>query len=345
MSEISKNTDVPDLIIRSEQDVYELLDLAAKEKLPPYGNLIFDGWPTLNIYLKGQKFHQSITPTVMRGLLEFQKGIHQSYASAKYSSPTKRLTDEERRALEIRVDVKSGSSDYIINFQEIAEKIIQQLGGNMDQTHLFITVASIAAFFFGSSSLKTLLESRKEVQIKQISDETQRKTLETLSFVSEQETERSKIMANLIEKNRGIANIDRLAHDSRIEIVKTLTAGDSGSIQGVFVDPDTAESLTRNFRRKSSEVRLDGVYRLVKLDWTNPLKFRVKVFGIHNGLSLDAEVQDDSLTGKYKEALREAEWNRAPVSLKINAKLLGDDTYREVLVISAEKYVPEDQTK
>ncbi len=69
------------------------------------------------------------------------------------------------------------------------------------------------------------------------------------------------------------------------------------------------------------------------------MKFKVKVFGLDNGLQLDAEVQDDSLTGKYKEALKEAEWSRSPVKLKINAKLIGEDEYKDAVVVSAEKHL------
>lgn len=339
MNTKKSNPTYPDLVIKSEEDAYRVLELASKDQLPPYGSLIFDGWPTLSIYLKGAKFKQSITPTVMRGLLEFQKGIYQSFAVARYDLQTKRLTEEEKKSLEIRVDVKDGSSDYGINFQEIALNLTQQLGGKMDQTHLAITVISIAVLYFGTSAIKTFLDNRKEVRIKEISDETQRKTLETLQYANEQETQRAKILSNIIQKNPSISDIDRLATDAHTELVKTLAAGDTGSILGVVVSPEAAESLTRNARRKSNEVRLDGIYRLIKLDWSDLNKFKVKVIGVENGLQLDAEVQDDSLTGKYKEALREAEWARSPVKLKINAKLLGEDEYRDVVVIAAEKHL------
>lgn len=93
---------LPDIVIRSEEDAYEVLRRARDRELGPYNRIIFDGWPTLNLYLQGEKFHQSITPTVMKGLLEFQKGIYRSYAAAKYDHPAKRLSEKERDELEIR---------------------------------------------------------------------------------------------------------------------------------------------------------------------------------------------------------------------------------------------------
>lgn len=331
---------LPDIIIKSEEDAYAVLKLAAEQRLSSFGNLIFDGWPTLSIYLQGEKFHQSITPTVMRGLLEFQRGIYRSYASAKYDHPTKRLSDEEKAALEIRVDVKDGSSDFGINFQELANKLIEQIGGKMDPIHVVIVVVSIAVLYFGSSAYKSFLEHRKDVRAKEVTDETHRKALEALQFTSAQETERTKIIAELSRRDHRIENISRIAHDAHSEVVKTLSAGDKASIEGISIEPEIAESLTRNARRKSAEVRLDGRYRLLKLDWSDPLKFKVKVFNTETGLQLDAEVQDESLTGKYREALREAEWSRAPVALKINAKLVGDSDYRDAVVVEAEAIKP-----
>lgn len=331
-----RDDQLPDIVIRSEEDAYAVLELAKDNNLGPFGSLIFDGWPTLSIYLQGEKFHQSITPTVMRGLLEFQRGIYQSYAAAKYNQPTKRLSDEEKKALEIRVDVKNGSSDFGINFQELAIKLVEQLGGKMDPVHVLITVVSIAVLYFGSSAYKSFLEHRKDVRSKEVSDDTQRKTLEALQFTSAQETQRMKIIAELARQDHRVDNIGRIAYDAHSEVVKTLAAGDKAAIEGIPIEPEVAESLTRNARRRSAEVRLDGTYRLIKLDWSDPMKFKVKVFNTETGLQLDADVQDDSLTGRYKEALREAEWSRAPVALRINARLVGDSEYRDAVVIAAE---------
>jgi hypothetical protein len=327
---------LPDIVITSEEEAYQVL-LAAKEgRIEPFGSLVFKGWPTLNLYLQGDKFHQSITPTVMRGLLEFQKGIYQSYAAAKYDHPTKRLSEEERDALEIRVDVNEGSSDFAINFQEIAIKLIQQLGGKMDPVHVLITVVSIAVLYFGTSSYKSYLENRKDIRTKEISDDTQRKTLEAMQFASTQETERLKIMSDLAQNDHRIENITRIAYEAQTEVVKSMAAGNKAAIEGIPLPPGMAESLTRNARRKSTEVRLDGIYRLVKLDWTDPLKFRVRVYSTTTGTEFDADVQDDSLTGKYKEYLREAEWSRSPVSLKINAKVFGAEQYHDAVIVAVE---------
>lgn len=323
------------IVIRSEADAYLILELAAEDKIGEYNNIIFDGWPSLNIYLKGKKFQKSLTPTVMKGLIELQKGIYQSYSAAKFNTPSKRLTDEEKDALELKVVVNEGSSDLDINFTEIAVQLIKELGQKMDPTYVLITVVSIAVMYFGNSAYKSYLENRKEVKLKELTDETQKDMVSALRFASEQETKRTEILADIIKVQPAMGMVKEIAYDTHTELIKSMAAGTQSKIGDTELSPVVSETLTQNSRRKSREVRLDGVYRLLKLDWSNASKFKVKVFNVKTKLELDAEVQDDSLTGQYKDAIKNAEWSRKPIQLEINAKQLGEDQYYEAVIVSA----------
>lgn len=324
-----------DIVIRSESDAYKVLHLAAKGKIPDYNALIFDGWPSLNIYLKGPKFHQSITPTVMKGLLEFQKSIYRSYAVAGFGDPSKRLTDEEKKDLEIKIDVKKGSSQFDINFTEIATKLIEALGARMSPTEVLCTVVSVAALYFGNSAYRSFLETRKEVKLKEISDATQRQTLESLQFASAQETRRVQIIADLAKQQPRISEVREIASESHAEIVKTLTAGEQARVGDVPLSPEVAGTLIQGARRKAHDVRLDGRYKIQKIDWSDPLRFKARIYSQKSGVIIDAEVQDQSMNGKHKKAIQDAEWSRKEVDLKINAKTFGDGTYKEAVIISA----------
>ncbi|HET9646181.1 MAG TPA: hypothetical protein VFP68_23145 [Burkholderiaceae bacterium] len=131
------------MVVRSEEEAYALLQNALDGTLPPWAELQFDGWPRLEIYLKGKEFDRSITPPLMRGLLELQKGIYQSYGAAKYDNPTKRLSDEEKKALEIIVRVEGGSTGLDIALSSArsgagqADRRKDELDGHRDRRHHF----------------------------------------------------------------------------------------------------------------------------------------------------------------------------------------------------------------
>lgn len=309
--------------------------MAAKNELAEYGQLVFDGWPTLNLYLKGEKFDQSITPTVMKGLIELQKGVYQAYAVAKFHNSHKRLTNEEKDDLEIAVRVNNGSAALEINFPDVATKFIEQLAGKMDGNQIVIMVVTVALMYFGKSAYNNFLENRKEVQLKKSSDETQQKTLESLNFMSAEETKRAAIMADVAKGNTQAREIQSIAEVAQSEVLKAMAAGDSSKIGNTVLSHAVTEALTQGMRRESKEVRLDGEYRTVKLDWSLPSALKVKVRNVKTGLELNATLQDDSLTGSYKEAFKEAEWSRRVLNLEINAKKLGDDDYRDVVIVNA----------
>lgn len=330
----------PDIIIKTEADAYYVLELAAKGKLPSYNRLIFEGWPSLNLYLKGEKFDQSITPTIMKGLLELQKGIYRSYAVASSGNASKRLTEQEKEDLEITVDVKDGSSNFDIDFTKVATKFIDMIGDKMDPTQIILLVLPVFLMYFGHSAYRTYLENRKEIKIREIGDETQRKMLEQMQFASEQETKRAQIMADIVKREPRVAEVERIAEDAHAGLIKSLGAGDKARVGGVPLTPEVVETLTQGARRKSHEVRLDGLYQVLKLDWSDPLRFRVKAYSKKTGIIIDADVQDGSLEGRHKEAIKEAEWSRKLVDLRINAKTPGDGTYKDAVIISA--VIPEE---
>lgn len=319
-----------------------MLRAAVHNQVGPWSEIKFVGWPKLEIYLRGKEFNSSVTPPLMRGLIEFQKGIYQSYAAAKYGNPTKRLSDEEKKALEIIVKVEGGSSGIEIDFQALAVELIKQIGGKMDTTHVLISVLTFLVLYFGTSAFRSYLEHRKEVRLREVSDETQRKTLEVLQFQTAQETERTKILAEAIGPRPQLQNVQAIAHDSQTELVRGMGEASEARIAGIPLTGRAALTLVQNARRESEEIRLDGTYRLVKLDWSDASRFRVKVWNVDTGLELDAVVQDDTLTGAYKTILQQAEWSRAPVKLQINAKRFGEDEYRSAVILKVEEVSPED---
>ncbi|MCZ8235245.1 MAG: hypothetical protein O9335_08810 [Inhella sp.] len=119
------------IVVRSEQEAFELLEAALAGKVGPWSDLRFEGWPNLTIYLKGKQFDQTITTSVMRSLLDLQSDINQAYAAARHGDPGKRLTDAERSALELKVKVAGGSTHLSVDVQALAVEFIKQTAGKL----------------------------------------------------------------------------------------------------------------------------------------------------------------------------------------------------------------------
>ncbi|MBZ4262150.1 hypothetical protein LAN14_26715, partial [Mycobacterium tuberculosis] len=59
------------------------------------------------------------------------------------------------------------------------------------------------------------------------------------------------------------------------------------------------------------EIRLDGNYRIEKVDSTDPESFKVQVRNVDSDLRISCIVQDVFLdASEHKKALQQAEWDR-----------------------------------
>lgn len=321
------------LLIASEEQAYQLVEnYLSGHSLPE--NISFDGWPNLSFRLEGQNFQQSLTPSVMKGFVEMQSQINKAYSLAKYGTPDPRkLTKEEREDLEISVRVDQGSSVLTVDINGFLTKLTQELVGKMSAEQIMITVISAALIWGGVSLFRRHLDNRKEVRMAEIKKEGDKEHLQTMQTMSQEETKRTEIISRAMKQQPLIENMDRMAYDAKNEIVKSFARADTTTVDGVTIDSEMARELTTNARRRSSEMRIDGVYRIEEVNNTDPESFKVKVRNVRTDQRLTCLVQDIFLDESgNKEALQQAEWERKPVHLSINARHVDGDIKSAVIL-------------
>ncbi|OYD25565.1 hypothetical protein [Oceanimonas baumannii] len=325
------------LVIKSEEQAFELLEQLTAEGLDLQAqDITFEGWPVLTLRLQGEGFDSTITPPLMRAFLALQANIYRSYAIAKYNSPKiSAISTNEKKDLEIAIRVEQGSSIFNVDLQAVLEKFSSELVGKMDPKTLLTMVLGVAVVWGGASSYKHYLDHRVKIRQEEAKSEEQQALVEHLKFSSEQETERMKIMANVLQDNARLQSIANIAEDARTELVKRSAVAQDVTIQGIHVTGEEAGELVKNARNKSEEVRLDGDYRILNVDSSNPDEFKVKVKSLDSGDVFIAKVQDNTLERRYLEALQNGEWARHPVRLRINARQLNGDI-KSALVIRAD---------
>lgn len=327
---------LPSLSITSEDEAFALLKgLIDKSISLPNELVTFNGWPKMSIRLQGENFKSSLTPDLMKAFIELQSNIYRSYALTKYNSPNVRsLTQEERKQLEIVVTVSEGSSILDVDLQGVLEKMAVEMVGKMEPTHLVVTILGIGLVWAGHSAYNKYLDSRVQIRQTEVKSEEQRAMIEHLKFSSEQETERTRLITNLAAENSKVANVAALADDTRAELLKRGSKADTFEMQGVTISGGIADELSKNARRKSEEIRLDGEYRILSVDSSNPDEFKVKLRCLSSKTEFIAKVQDKTMEQRHIEALKSGEWSREPVSMHINAKSM-DGIIRDAVVIDA----------
>jgi hypothetical protein len=167
----------------------------------------------------------------------------------------------------------------------------------------------------------------------EIKKEGDKEHLQTMQTMSQEETKRTEIITRAMKHQPLIENMDRMAYDAKNEIVKSFARADTTTVDGVTIDSEMARELTTNARRRSSEMRIDGVYRIEEVNNTDPESFKVKVRNVRTDQRLTCLVQDIFLDESgNKEALQQAEWERKPVHLSINARHVDGDIKSAVIL-------------
>lgn len=327
-----------ELVIRNESDAYEILNRINQSLVAENADLQlkFEGWPIIDLRVIGEGYDATITPTIMNGLIEFQKSIYRSYALAKYNTVNiNKLSKDERLELEFKVKVEKGSSKFQIDFQAVAEKFVENLVGKMTPKELILAVVTVSVLYCGHSAYGSYLENRKQIRQAELASEEQRAAIEALKFTSAQETQRAVLMAELAVSYPQVQNIKENAFVAQTELVKAVRGSDKAEIAGIAIDGDTATELVKNARKPSTEVRLDGKYRVLIVDSTDPNQFKIRIKDLESGDEFAAVVQDESLDRKYRDLIQNAEWTRTPIKLQINARDVSGEI-KSAVVIKAE---------
>ncbi|EMN7321955.1 hypothetical protein WB896_004340, partial [Vibrio vulnificus] len=277
--------------------------------------------PTFTMRGVGEGYDATITPALMKGFLELQSAIYRSYAIARYNTPkATKLSQYERDLLTIKIKVEQGSSLFGIDFQEILENLAGELVGKMDAKTIVITVLGFAALYFADSSYKNYLDSRVQTRVQEVQSEEKKAMFEHMKFAQEQETERAKIMASLVASQPRLQTISNFSDDAKAELIKRGGNGDLLEVQGIEIDGESATELMKNARKKSNAILLDGQYRILFVDSSNPESFKVKLRSIDSKDEFMAVVEDTTLDHKFLLALQKGEWSRKPIKLHIDAK-------------------------
>ncbi|WP_409264697.1 hypothetical protein [Pseudomonas sp. KCJK9000] len=325
--------------IRNEDDAFkaiqEFLDGAHFK-----GGVELEGWPKLKVRLVGDKFESSITPSVMKSFIELQNVIYKSYAIAQYDTEdTRRLSKEERDELEIEVKVEEGSSIFEVDFQDVLIKFAEKAGETMPPELMVVTILGLGVLWAGKTSYAAYLNYRKDVRAAEAKTEEQRDSLSTIEALSKQETARLEVLNRLLVSQPRLESVSRQVYDTRNEMLKGFATADEATVSGVTVTGDVAQELVTNARRKAVEKRLDGFYRIVRVDSSNPDEFKVKIRKHRSTEEFEAVVEDTSLDEEKKDVLQYAEWERTTVFLSINAKVL-DGAIKQAIVVGVERRNP-----
>jgi len=303
--------------IESEESAWEFLKKSLEDSFDGSDlQIIFENWPVIKIHIEKKGQDASLNSRNMEGLIELQKTINRSYSLIVYDTPnTLSLTNSDKQAVELFFKITEGTTGIEAALEKAIETITAKVSEKMEPKHFIGVVLSVALLWTGQSCWRTWLQTQKEM--KQIEHET-----ESRQFASKAEYQKMELIADLAKRVPQVQAVKENAEEMYNNVLKSVSDADSVSIAGINdISGKTVRALIKNEPVKSKEVRLDGAYRILKVDSSKNDSFKVNVRDTDTSETFTAVIKDSFVTlEKHKKILQNAEWNKTPVQLTINAK-------------------------
>ena len=135
--------------ISSEDEAWKYLK---NHNDPSNSYVTITGWDSWCLRIIGNDYNGTIDFSLLKTLLELQTSIHKLYAYLHYNSPdTRRLTQEDKNKLRLKISVNSGST----NIDMMLGDIIKQMVSAMTPENTFFTIILGITLFFGHKFFKT----------------------------------------------------------------------------------------------------------------------------------------------------------------------------------------------
>lgn len=339
------------LIINSEDEALELLArvLRGEEKLD-IRNIEFGDWAKLKIRLTGDEFHSSINATVMKGLLALQDGIYQSYAIAKDMDSTRFLTQQERSDLEIDIEVSEGSSILGVDLQQLGEKYITSTVDKMPAEYILVVFIMFGLGWAGNKAWATYIQAKSNEKIKELEDaakldEQKQNMLHQLEVMKEANSnalehakinqENMKMFTQAVAMNPKLKQISEVVEDSKETMIRAManSGAETVEFQGISLETSVAKELVTTPKNKWLPSRLDGVYQIINIDYSNTEAYRIKLKDTSSDFEITAIFEDLTSNNENIDLLTTVANSRLPIRVNLNVSKFGD-SYKDATIVS-----------
>jgi hypothetical protein len=294
-------------------------------------------WAQLHIIFRGHGFQQSLTPTVMKGLIEFQASLYKTVANLLKDDPRGiRLSNEERELFELNFKVSAGSSDLQAPGKDTLLELASKALESMNSGHKLIAILVMAGLYFGTPIAQSLVSNDLEkVRIEAAKEKDQRKD-DAIAAALADSAKKTAILEKALNQSDKIAAIQRDSTEAYKALVKGADEAESVQIQGFEITEERISELNKSTRRRAKKVVFTAAYKIVNVEPKEDSGFVIRLRRTDNGDEITAKITDAIASDRFTRIVSRAEWKKAPINVKISARRFGDEIRdAEVIKVSA----------
>ncbi|BCH58949.1 hypothetical protein [Agrobacterium vitis] len=344
------------ITISSEDDAWRVLSDILNDKIDAEDVELDFGdaaWAKVHLNFKGDIFHQTVTASMMRGIVEYQAAFYRTAALLiKDDARVNRLTDQEKDDLELIFKVEEGSSELNADAAEQLKGVLGKCVDKMGSKQVFATALVVALLFFGSPQVanylnndveKTRIETAFKEETARIEAETKRQeiasterrdTLQVIKDLVQENKRKTDLLEQAYKESAAAKHVGELNREAVGEIIRNSSKADEITIQGVTLQQNLIREITRSQRSSSQDVTIQDEFQVVGVVSEDDYSFVVRLQRVSTGEIIVATLDDPLLSARHHKAIQQAEWKRAAVVVKISARKVGD-SYKDAKILRA----------
>jgi hypothetical protein len=247
------------------------------------------------LYLVGDKWHSSITPSLFSLFQSVQAIVNKTYAHALYGNKNKRLTDEAKELLEIVINIYDGSSKQSADYAKILERIAKKMVGKMTGRQVVLTIVLCSLIVGGVVSYKDYVQGMRDVRLTESHSNDIKELLKNIQLMSNEETKRMELLTSAISKNDVVQATDKEVEKFYKRKLKASTYADESIISGISLEADVAEELLKAKGNEPEPIKINGSFEILSIDWALPHTITLK--RISDGIVVKARFDLNLLSG------------------------------------------------
>ncbi|MBL8689998.1 MAG: hypothetical protein JNL04_12900 [Rhodospirillaceae bacterium] len=304
------------LVLQSEDEAWALLqELIAKK--PGWAATIktvtVTDWPEPLLYLQNLPVKGAITLPIMESLGDFQRAVWRGYSQSIFGAKDiRRVPHEKRKKLLLNFVVKDGSTTVSANPTEFIQTVASEAVKAMTGEQVLIFLIATVVLYFGTTAFTHFRTAREETERRKVE-------ADQAKFMSAQETERARILAEAVRQVPRVAPIEQTAGRGMMALTRAAAASGGATVLGSPLDVDTAEKILSEPKPEGEGRKIEGIFTVDTIDAKVQEGHRFEFRAAKSDETIDAEVIPVQVTEAEINLLWEASRKKFSVRVSINA--------------------------
>lgn len=298
-------------------------------------------WTKVRLAYRGPSFEQSITASMMAGVIEFQNDVYRSVARLlKNDGRITRLTDAEKRQFELVFSVEDGSTELLAKAADSLGALgaaVEKLNGRQALIAIIVFLLLLFTAFGGYTYLghiETMQKIEAEQKGREFDKEEKKELYEFIERMLKDKGAQAATLRKAAQISPPAGDVMQYSDHAVAELLRQSGDADEVVYQGIEFPSHVIEAVTSTRRAKSEKITIKETFFVRGIESDDPTKFQVHLANADDTLIITAELEDPLVGARYQRAIQKAEWSHKPVFVHIVGRRVGENI-RDAKIVRA----------